>query len=110
MHTDQVLWLENKQIRRWVPLTASGTGSQNQVQIIPHEKCVLYCFMTSNHLLLLLLFLSNFVHNHKAVPVGFHSSVYNLKFAIQHTLSAGKPQRRVRQEVQSQVQRKCKAE
>lgn len=43
--------------------------------------------------------LSNFLHNYKALPVGFHSSVCNLRFAVKHKLSAGKPQQRMRQEV-----------
>ncbi|KAF5918590.1 hypothetical protein HPG69_005025, partial [Diceros bicornis minor] len=43
--------------------------------------------------------LSNFVHKRKTIPVVFHSSVCNFRFAVKHILSAGKPQQRIRQEM-----------
>lgn len=80
-----------------MPLTSSAVGSQNKVHVIPHEKSAFYSFVISNHLLL--LFLSNFVHKHKAIPGGVHSSVCNLRFVLKHILSVGKPQQRIRQEM-----------
>lgn len=82
MYTNQVLWLESYQIGRWVSLRASAPGNQNYKQPF---------FVVA-------VSLSSF-HHHKAIRVGFHSSVCNLRFAVKHTLSAGKPQQRMRQEV-----------